>query len=90
MFSKAIVRKPCRNMIKGITNANFGKPDSVFIEDVTLITIDCAIITRPGETSRQGETKGIRDILQEYYTDIHEIVSPGTVEAGDSEEVASN
>ena len=27
MFSKAIVRKPCRNLIKGITTANLGIPD---------------------------------------------------------------
>lgn len=27
MFKKAIVKTPCQNMIKGITNANLGKPD---------------------------------------------------------------
>ncbi len=27
MFSKAIVRKPCKNLINGLTSANLGKPD---------------------------------------------------------------
>lgn len=27
MFTKAIVRKPCQNMVNGITSANLGKPD---------------------------------------------------------------
>lgn len=27
MFSKAIVRKPCEEMIDGITSASLGKPD---------------------------------------------------------------
>ena len=26
-FTNAIVRKPCRNIINGISNANLGKPD---------------------------------------------------------------
>jgi len=27
MFTKAVVRQPCRNMVKGISHANLGKPD---------------------------------------------------------------
>lgn len=27
MFNKAIVKRPCKNMVKGITSANLGKPD---------------------------------------------------------------
>jgi dimethylargininase len=27
MFSKAIVRKPCKNLAKGLMSANLGKPD---------------------------------------------------------------
>jgi len=27
MFTKAIVRKPCQNMVKGITSSNLGEPD---------------------------------------------------------------
>lgn len=58
-------------------------PDSVFIEDIALCTQSCAVITRPGATSRRGETVGIREVLGEYYTKIEEIIYPGTLEAGD-------
>ena len=27
MFTKAIVKQPCKNLVKGLTSANFGKPD---------------------------------------------------------------
>ncbi|MFA6128919.1 MAG: arginine deiminase family protein [Bacteroidales bacterium] len=58
-------------------------PDSLFIEDIALCTPACAIITRPGAPTRTGETEGMREILSEYYPDLEEIASPGTLEAGD-------
>jgi dimethylargininase len=58
-------------------------PDSTFIEDVALCTSEFVVITRPGAESRRGEIKGIRDVLQEFYDNIEEIISPGTLEAGD-------
>ncbi len=58
-------------------------PDSVFIEDVALCTPACAIITRPGAPSRNGEQEVMRAVLSEYYADINEIRAPGTLEAGD-------
>jgi dimethylargininase len=58
-------------------------PDSTFIEDVALCTIDFAVITNPGAPSRKGETRDIRDVLQEFYDTIEEIREPGTLEAGD-------
>jgi dimethylargininase len=58
-------------------------PDSTFIEDVALCTSEFAVITYPGAESRVGETNGIRDVLQEFYCNIEEIISPGTLEAGD-------
>lgn len=27
MFTKAIVRTPCKNLVKGLTSANLGTPD---------------------------------------------------------------
>jgi len=94
MFSNAIVQKPCTNMIKGLTGANLGVPDyhkavdqhksySTFVEDTALLTPYCAIITNPGAPSRRGEIIGMKRVVQEYYSDIEEILSPGTVEAGD-------
>jgi dimethylargininase len=58
-------------------------PDSTFIEDVALLTSQCAIITRPGEASRQGETRGMKKVLSKYYASIEEIKYPATIEAGD-------
>jgi dimethylargininase len=58
-------------------------PDSTFIEDVALCTIDFAVITNPGAASRKGETRDIREVLQEFYDTIEEIKAPGTLEAGD-------
>ena len=116
MFSKAIVRKPCRNMVKGLTGVNLGipdyqkaveqhrsyvcalkecglniieleadenYPDSTFVEDVALLTPHCAVITNPGAPSRRGETAEMKHVVQEYYTDIEQILSPGTLDAGD-------
>jgi len=58
-------------------------PDSTFVEDVALLTKECAIITNPGALSRRGEISEIKVVLKDYYTNIEEIVEPGTVEAGD-------
>jgi dimethylargininase len=58
-------------------------PDSTFIEDAALCTSHCAVITRPGAESRRGETDGMKQILEEYYSQVEEIVFPGTLEAGD-------
>ena len=116
MFTRAIVRKPCKNIARGLTAAKLGTPDyekaliqhsnyvkalrdcglvvlqmeadenypdSVFIEDIALLTPHFAVITNPGAPSRRGETAGIREVLQEFYKDIFEIQPPGTLEAGD-------
>lgn len=116
MFKNAIVRRPAKSMIKGLTTAGLGLPDykkalvqhsnyiaalkkcgvevivleaddqfpdSCFVEDVALLTEKCAIITNPGAESRKGEIAGIREVLRQFYSNIEEIQSPGTVEAGD-------
>jgi len=123
MFSNAIVRKPGKSVIKGLSNANLGIPDyqkaldqhefyvdvlkdcglkvkeleadenfpdSTFVEDVALLTPYCAIITNPGAKSRNGEIVGMKRVVQEYYSDIEEILAPGTVEAGDIMMVGSH
>jgi len=58
-------------------------PDSTFVEDTALLTPHCAIITHPGAASRKGETAQIREAVSRFYSDIEEIIEPGTVEAGD-------
>ena len=116
MFTHALVRKPCKNIVEGITSAKLGEPDyqkalvqhasyvqtlmecglevmqleaseeypdSVFIEDIALLTPEFAVITRPGAPSRRGETEGIKEVLWEFYDEIVEIQPPGTLDAGD-------
>ena len=116
MFTNAIVRKPGRSMVHGLTKANLGKPDyekavvqhesyiralkdcglrvivleadenypdSTFVEDTSLLTPHCAILTRPGAITRRGEIERIRNTISEFYNNIEVINSPGTVEAGD-------
>ena len=65
-------------------------PDSTFVEDVALLSNACAIITNPGAESRKGEIEDIQDALKKFYTNIEEIKSPGTVEAGDIMMVGSH
>ena len=65
-------------------------PDSTFVEDVALLTRDCAIFMRPGALSRREETAEIRNVLSKYYINIEEVREPGTVEAGDIMMVGSH
>lgn len=66
-----------------VLEADEDYPDSTFVEDAALLTRSCAIITKPGAPSRRGETDSIREVLSEFYSEIEEIRSPGTVEGGD-------
>jgi len=58
-------------------------PDSTFLEDVALITPNCAVITRPGVHSRRGEVKEIESVLRNRFINIEAIVAPGAIEGGD-------
>lgn len=58
-------------------------PDAVFVEDVALLTRDCAIITNPGALSRRGEIVDIKNVLRDDFDTFEEVCDPGTVEAGD-------
>ena len=65
-------------------------PDSAFVEDVALLTSECAVVTRPGAPSRRGETLVMANILRDFYTHIEGIQAPGTIEAGDIMMVGSH
>ncbi len=115
-FTKAIVRRPGRSIVSGLSEASLETPvyekaleqhdhyidalnrcgldvvildateehpDSVFVEDVAVLTPECAIMTAPGERSRAGEVQKIRDTLERFFPRIEEIISPGTLEGGD-------
>ncbi len=58
-------------------------PDSTFVEDTVLLTPRCAVITRPGAPSRRGEIREMKKVIRRYFTDIEEIIFPGTLDAGD-------
>lgn len=58
-------------------------PDSCFVEDVALLTPECAILTLPGAESRRAEVTFIEPVLREEFSLIEEIEAPGTLEAGD-------
>jgi len=58
-------------------------PDSTFVEDTAVLTEQCAILARPGATSRAGEVSRISKVLEEFFTEIHSIHAPGTLDGGD-------
>jgi len=58
-------------------------PDGTFVEDAAVLTPGCAIVTRPGAESRQGEVAEIREALARFYRSIRAIEAPGTVDGGD-------
>ncbi len=63
--------------------ADAAYPDACFVEDPAILTPDCAIITRPGATSRRGETASIAAAVGAFYQHIECIEAPGTLDGGD-------
>ncbi len=63
--------------------ADLQHPDSTFVEDTAVLTPACAILTRPGARSREGEVAGIRKPLEQFFHTIHQIAAPGTLDGGD-------
>ena len=64
--------------------------DSVFVEDVALLTPACAVITRPGAESRRGEIEAMTTVLNKRFTVVEHIDLPGTLDAGDIMMVGSH
>jgi dimethylargininase len=58
-------------------------PDSTFVEDTAVLTEHCAILTRPGAPSRDGEVESIKNVLAKFYSKLHSIREPDTVDGGD-------
>ena len=57
-------------------------PDSVFIEDTSVVFDELAIVTRPGAASRRVETPVVAEALRKFRT-IHCIEAPATLDGGD-------
>jgi dimethylargininase len=58
-------------------------PDSTFVEDTAVLTARGAVITRPGAPSRRNETDNIVPVIRDYFSNVHLIEEPGTVDGGD-------
>jgi dimethylargininase len=56
--------------------------DSVFVEDTAIALDELAVITRPGATRRQAETKSVAAALSEFRP-LKFIRPPATIEGGD-------
>jgi dimethylargininase len=57
-------------------------PDSVFVEDTTVVLPEIAIIARPGAASRRLEVTSVADALRQHHL-LAFIESPGTLDGGD-------
>lgn len=73
-----------------VLGADDSYPDSTFVEDVALLTTECAIVTNPGAPSRKGEVEEMNSVLKDFYRNIETVKDPGTVEAGDIMMVGSH
>ncbi|SRR6266516_1888571 len=58
-------------------------PDSTFLEDTAVITERGAVLTRPGAATRIGEVARVSGVLQQFYSELHSIHAPGTIDGGD-------
>lgn len=59
-----------------------GLADSCFVEDTMVVHGGRALVCRPAEDSRRGETHSVEDALSEYL-DVRRATEPATVEGGD-------
>ena len=59
-------------------------PDSMFVEDVAIVTDFCAVLTRPGVNSRQAEVSHMRSELSKLRRHVFEVTVPGTIDGGDT------
>jgi dimethylargininase len=58
-------------------------PDATFVEDTAIVTARFAVLTRPGAPARSGEVERIRPAVGEFFTRLHAIAAPGTLDGGD-------
>jgi dimethylargininase len=58
-------------------------PDSTFVEDTAVLIARAAVIARPGAPSRLKEIESIKPVLHDYFSQVHSIVEPGTLDGGD-------
>ena len=72
-YQKALVQhagyiealKECGLQVR-VLPADENFPDSTFVEDVALLTPNCAVLTNPGAPSRRLETRSMLETLREF------------------------
>lgn len=57
-------------------------PDGVFVEDTAVVLPEIAIVTRPGASSRRGETPSVAAALAQR-APVSALVEPGCLDGGD-------
>lgn len=57
-------------------------PDGCFVEDTAVVLGTSALVTRPGDASRRGETRDIASLLEER-VELTFVEPPGTIDGGD-------
>jgi len=60
-----------------------GLPDATFVEDDAVLLPHAAILTRPGAPSRAPEVSAFAPVIAEFFSSVHAIESPGTLDGGD-------
>ena len=58
-------------------------PDAVFVEDITVVLDEGAVVCRPGAESRRTETAGVLEALARHGRPVRHIKAPGTLDGGD-------
>jgi len=81
MYEKAIVRKPGKTIVGGISSNDLGKP--IYKKALKQHRNYVEALERCGVESRSGEEIKIKRRLEEFYDRIEIVESPGTIEGGD-------
>ncbi|MCG8572145.1 MAG: arginine deiminase-related protein [Spirochaetes bacterium] len=66
-----------------ILEADEGFPDSCFVEDTAVLIPECAILTRPGDSSRMGEVELLASHLKSKFNRVFNLKGPATLDGGD-------
>lgn len=66
-----------------VLDADDRYPDSVFVEDMAVVTDRCAIVTNPGAVKRRGEVNEVEEALTSLNGSVERIMEPGTLDGGD-------